>query len=164
MIKLLLSLLLGIASSSPAATRIGGGKIYSDTSMASFDIDDSFPFRTETQEQGAILNSFTGASGRLNRETIWVDEILLDHPNIGSLTQDQVRDLFENTYDYTAIFHSDACVVGFYKYSQNTHTFVLTWGKGRGFKLVGTEADFTRRAILRMVRTVKLEPGACSWN
>ena len=148
-----------------AVSRVGGGKIRSNSSG----------FETEIPESFALIESSTDnslrASGRpvltrengLTRQYVEIVEFDQEFPDAVGLSALELQSRFSKA-GWTPVPANEHCALAISSSNNRVTARIVTWGSGRGFVLKGPALPDVQKVMAELISNMKLDNGACAWK
>lgn len=148
-----------------AVSRVGGGKVRSNSSGFEIQIPKSYGKTTERAKTVTALGPNVYVAGQgLMPEYINISEFSDEFPDVVNYSAEQLKKrLIANNWEVVPVA-SESCVIGFRFASNQVVVYALTWGAGKGIILKAPRVGGTENSMLEMLATLSLEPGSCAWN
>lgn len=149
-------------------SRIGGGKVNSNLSLFQAELS---LFYQKVQTGNEVIHLYSlppglGGMTRADQGKLFLAEFSDIFPRAVEFSREETTEYFSalGFVNLTENYNLDDCIEIYYKDSQTTNQFVLTWGNGRGFQINLTKDAQTQYEGQRLIESVVLLDGACSWN
>jgi hypothetical protein len=162
--KLLVATLLLFAVNSIGVSRIGGGKISSQTSLFEMEVPQSFGQIEQNGNVVIAMGPLAVQPGQAVRQFLQIREFTDYYLSIAKLDRASVQAHFVASGWDIVPFASDDCVDVYAFSNTNTRGFAATWGEGKGVTVVGPNTGLVQVTQEQVLQSLKLDAGACSWK
>lgn len=148
-----------------AVSRVGGGKVRSNSSGFEVQIPKSYAKTIERAETVTALGPNVYVAGQgLMPEYIEISEFSAEFPNLVNYSEEQLENrLTANSWEVIP-GANESCVAGLRFASNQVVVYALTWGSGKGVVLKAPRLGGTEEAMKEMLATLVLDTGSCAWN
>lgn len=162
-ISFLTVLLLALSAS--AVSRVGGGKVRSNSSGFEIQVPKSYG-KTKEQADGVTAlgpNVYVAGQG-LVPEYVNISEFYLEFPDLVTYSPEELETrLTANRWEVIPA-EAHSCIVSLRFASNQIVVYALTWGNGKGVVMKAPKVGATEDAIKEMLATLTLDPGSCAWK
>lgn len=162
--KIIVATLLLFAVNSIGVSRIGGGKISSQTSLFQMEVPQSFG---QLEQNGGVIiavGPIAFQSGQAIRQFLQIREFSDYYLSLAPLDRGSVQAHFVSTGWDIVPFAADPCVDVYAFSNANTRGFAATWGDGKGVTVVGPNTGLVQVTQEQVLQSLHLDAGACSWK
>ena len=159
------SLLCLWAAPSGAVSRVGGGKVRSQSSG----------FELQTSQQFAQIKNIGAEAVRIEGPPVYIagrgvaaqfvdiTEFRSDFHDLADLNREELRQRLSNSL-WQELSSPHECVLTMKNANPQIAAVIATWGDGKGFVLKGQRLPDVERAVQDMLSTLQIDPGACAWK
>lgn len=150
---------------SGAVSRVGGGKVSSQSSGFQMQVPPHFSNlksigNAAVRAEGpAVYKSGIGVTSQF----VDITEFQSEFPDLTDYRREQIQQRLSESRWQEVSSHQDCALIMKSTNSQIV-AIIATWGKGKGFVLKGPRLSEVDRAMQEMLSTLTLEPGSCAWN
>lgn len=162
--KLILATLLLFAVNSIGVSRIGGGKISSQSSLFQMEVPQSFGPLEQNGTVILAIGPIAFQAGQVIRQFLQIREFTDYYKSLEKLDRGSVQEYFLRTGWDIVPFASNDCVDVYGYANSNSRVFAATWGEGKGVTVVGPNTGLVQITQEQILQSLNLEPGACSWK
>ncbi len=160
-----ISLLCLWADPSGAVSRVGGGKVRSQSSG----------FEMLTPKHFAHLKDIGAKAVRAEGPAVYISghgvtnqfvditEFRSDFSDLASMTRKELHARLSGSR-WTELSDPLDCVLIMKNNNPQITAIIATWGNGKGFVLKGRNLPDVNTAMQEMLTTLSIEPGSCAWN
>ncbi len=154
-----------LALHAAAVSRVGGGKVRSNSSGFEIQIPNSYSRTAERAEAVTALGPNVYVAGQgLVPEYVTISEFYAEFPNLVQYSAAQLEaHLTARNWELVPL-DGDNCVSALRFASRQVIVYALTWGNGKGVVLKAPQVGQTENAIKQMLSTLALDNGSCAWN
>lgn len=161
----LLALICLFAGSVHAVSRVGGGKVRSQSSGFEMLLPAEY-FRVENLGTTAVLARgpifFHGRMGRIEA-FIRISEFMNDFSDARELSRNELEQRLQAA-EWTHFQMPDACIAGFKNVNGPLISYIFTWGGGKGFVVNTSNLKNSDDSVQLMLQSLQLDPGSCAWK
>lgn len=160
-----ISLLCLWADPSGAVSRVGGGKVRSQSSGFEMQTPQYFAQLKDIGTQAVRAEGpAVYISGRgVTNQFVDITEFRSDFPDLVSMNRAEIRQRLEASR-WQELPASQGCVLVMKNANPQIAAVIATWGNGKGFVLKGRNLPDVNTAMQEMLTTLSIEPGSCAWN
>ncbi|MBO9666261.1 MAG: hypothetical protein J7501_05560, partial [Bdellovibrio sp.] len=164
--KGLLFVLLTLPTWSFAVSRVGGGKVRSLNS--GFELNVQSPFMVATLEKESVRclgpDAITVNNGTLIslNQYFEITEFNNEFENVNSLDKEQLIHRFQDS-GWSEQSSSMSCALSMRYEQDGAVAYFITWGKGKGLAIKGTDTSDTVKMIENALKTLQV-PTGCEWR
>ncbi len=109
------------------------------------------------QDTGIFSGGFLGLPSAL-----FISDLHVNLPEFSQFTKDQWI-LWSKEKGWKAV-SSNNCILQFTKTQENTVSWILSWGPGRGLVLRGESSAELTYIVNAFIQSIQIFPGACQWE
>lgn len=164
-VKIISVIILGV-SSGQAVSRVGGGKVRSQSSGFEATLPNLFGQLTPLSSDSVRAMGPAVYIAGFGPSTQFVDisEFASEFPDGVLLSREDLRQRFLAA-EWTEGSMTEACVLQLQNRSSNqVAAMIVTWGQGRGFVLKGPRLPEVEAAMQSILQSLKLDVAGCSWK
>lgn len=148
-----------------AVSRVGGGKIRSNSSGFETAVPESFALievSTENSLRASGPPVVTRESG-ITRQYVEIVEFNQEFPDAVNLSEQELQSRFSKS-GWTATHIDERCALAISSSNGQVTARIVTWGSGRGVVLKGPDLPGVQDAMTELLTNLKLDTGACAWK
>lgn len=151
-------------SHSEAVSRVGGGKVKSQSS--GFELELPAPFTYSEDIAGLRVKAlgpvvFVANKGMIS-QYVEISEFHDDFAEVVNLSAQELNTRF-TTNNWTALGNSRECVLILRNQSPSIAAYIVTWGSGKGLVLKGPRLPDVEKAMQSMLESLSIT-GGCAWK
>lgn len=152
------------ASLSHAIGRSGNGKIVGWEDGFEADSPSAYLLPKKMQEGGLRLaRPFAMPGSSSQDDHVDLRRLVVEYPTKANATRVEFVEAMLAS-GWRQVLSNDACKESFGFESANIRASLVAWGADRGVVILGVDAPSVAFAIDEIVRTLVIDPGACSWK
>lgn len=158
--------LLFLAQGTFAVSRVGGGKVQSQSSGFEMSVPLGYD-RVESYGIDAVIAK--GPQAYIRNQGVVelfvrIAEFEREFPDAKKMTAPELSQRFTLAGWQQVTEFNFPCVLIFTRNQGSLVSYIATWGAGKGFVLNGPAMDSVDISMREMLGTLKLEAGSCSWK
>ena len=162
----ILILLAGLTMVGPKAlgvSRVGGGKIASATDQFVATVPIPFMSRQVDSETVEMDGPIAMGLNFPGPQIMDARTLRIMFPKLQNDTRTEFRKFFERA-GWVHAENPNPCIEELLWSKNKTAAAVVSWGQDKGMVVVGPLTAEIQRAILQLVNSIQLKPGACAWQ